>query len=122
MNKIKNKAKVKKVINAERFFCYETCGIFSMCFNKDKKYIAKITGKIIKNNLETSQIIKKHLELEFLKKLLLKQEDLNLFPYQFKYLNLGNMSSTKIFLDKLHLQEFQRKICPEDLKDGIYKR
>ena len=122
MNKIKNQAKIRRAITTERFFCYETCDIFKMCFDKNKKYIANKTLKIIKNHLEISEIIKKHFELEFLKKLLLKEEELNLFPYQFKYLNLSNMKSTKNFLDKLNLGEFQRKINNEDLEEEFIKK
>ena len=123
MNKIKNKAKERKAISTERFFCYEKFNIFRLCFDNNKRYIAKKTIKIVKNNLEIKELIKNHLELQFLKKLLLQEQELNLFPYQFKYLNTGNMPATKSYLDKLHLGEFQRKIPKEDIdEDGIVKR
>ena len=81
----------------------------------------KNTLKIIQKNIEISEIIKKHFELEFLKNLLLKEDERNLLPYQFKYLNMSNMNSTKKYLDLLLLKDFYVKKPNGELSDILKK-
>ena len=80
------------------------------------------TLKIIKKNIEISEIIKKHFEMEFLKNLLFKEDERNLFPYQFKYLNRRNMTSTKKYLDLLLLKDFYVKKPQGELNDILNKK
>lgn len=47
-------------------------------------------------------MIKKNLEFDFLKKLILTNKEFYLFPYQFKYINVGNMSATMSYLNFLN--------------------
>jgi len=121
MNKVKNVAKKKIDITTLKFWLYETFKICSCCFNRNSKYIVKNTLKIIQKNIEISEIIKKHFELEFLKNLLLKEDERNLLPYQFKYLNMSNMNSTKKYLDLLLLKDFYVKKPNGELSDILKK-
>lgn len=74
------------------------------------------TMEIIKKNIEISEMIKKHFELDFLKKLLLNENEQKLFPYQFKYLNLQNLEPTKKFLNLLLKKDFYELNEPEKEK------
>jgi len=80
------------------------------------------TLKIIKKNIEISEIIKKHFEMEFLKNLLFKEDERNLFPYQFKYLNRRNMTSTKKYLDLLLLKDFYVKKPQGEFNDILKEK
>lgn len=114
INRVKNVAKNKTPISIEKFWFYETCNICSCFFDRSTNYIAKNTNRIIKKNIEITEIIKKHFELEFLKNLILEEDERNLLPYKFKYLNRGNMSSTKKYLDLLSIKDFYEK-KPDEL-------
>ena len=59
--------------------------------------------------------------MEFLKNLLLKEDERNLLPYQFKYLNMSNMNSTKKYLDLLLLKDFYVKKPNGELSDILKK-
>lgn len=122
INRVKNSAKKKIPITTEKFWFYEACKFCSCCVNRDSKYIAKNTLRIIKKNIEISEIIKKHFELEFLKNLLLKEDEKNLLPYQFKYLNMSNMSSTKKYLDFLSMKDFYVKKSKDETDEETKKK
>ena len=52
--------------------------------------------------MEITHVIKKNLEFDFLKKLILSNKEFFLFPNQFKYINIGNMSATMNYLNFLN--------------------
>ena len=108
MNKIKSLAKKKIEISTEKFWIYNSCKFCKCFFNKDKLYISEKGLNIVKKNIEISEIIKKHFEIDFIKKLLLNGDELELFKFQFKHLNINNMRATKEYLSNLyngHLKE-----------------
>ena len=70
---------------------------------------------IIDENIEISGLIKKNIEVNFMKRLLLSQNERYLFDHQFRYLNLGNTKETNIHLDNLKSLNEKRKF--EDCVD-----
>jgi hypothetical protein len=117
MNMIKDIAKKKIEISPHKFWLYISCKICKCLFNKDKLFIAEKSTDLITKNIEISEIIKKHFEFDFIKKLLLTEDELELFKYQFKYLNINNMDLSKKYMNDLyngHLKE-------DDIEDNQYK-
>jgi len=102
-------AKKKVEINTEKFWFYRSCKFCKCLINKDLFLIAKRGVDIVKKNIEISEIIRKHFEIDFLKNLLLNKEELRLFKYQFKNLNLNNMIITKSYLDYLYNGHFMEE-------------
>ena len=108
MKKIKKIAMNKIIISPEKFWIYNSCKFCKCLFNKDKVFIAGKSTDLLTKNIEISEIIKKHFEIDFIKKLLLTEDELELFKFQFKYLNISNMDLTKEYLNNLytgHLKE-----------------
>ena len=60
--------------------------------------------------------------MEFLKNLLFKEDERDLLPYQFKYLNRRNMTSTKKYLDLLLLKDFYVKKPQGELNDILKEK
>ena len=73
----------------------------------------KKSMKVIQEKMEISTLIKSLLEIDHLKKLLLKEDERNLLLYQFKYLNVGSFTSTNEYLDSLLNKGFKRRIKSE---------
>lgn len=102
MNKIKGEAKKRFYFNTRKAWFYS---VFKCCkhfLNKNKLKVLKKTNAILKKNMEITHVIKKNLEFDFLKKLILTNKEFYLFPYQFKYINVGNMSATMNYLNLLN--------------------
>jgi len=102
INKIKSKAKKRFYFNSRISWCYNTFKCCSICLNKNKVSIFDKTSSILKKNLEIAHVIKKNLEFDFLKKLILTNKEFYLFPFQFKYINITNMTSTINYLNFLN--------------------
>jgi len=98
VNKFKSKAKKEFYFNGGISWFYETFGCCSKCFNKKKLVIFEKTMNILDNNLEILHVLKKNLEFDFLKKLILTNKEYYLFPFQFKYINIANLTSTMNYL------------------------
>jgi len=107
INKIKEKAIKKVTFSTEQICLYSSC-FKCCCMNKDKKYLVQKAIKLVEKNIEVSEIIKKNFEMEFLKRLLLNEHEYNLFPYQFKNINLKNVIDSKNYLNNLQFAGFKR--------------
>jgi hypothetical protein len=104
MNKIKNIAIKKIKIPSIKYWLYSSFNFCKCFFNKDKYHITEKSTDIINKNIEVSNIIKKHFEIDFIKKLFLNEDELNLFKNQFKYLNIKNMKNSKEYLDNIYAE------------------
>ena len=82
--------------------------------NKPKYEIIKKCGNILEKALNIEYIIKKNLELDFLKEHLLTQTEHNLFKYHFKNLNISNLDKTISYL-KLLRSEGVDTVTKEEL-------
>jgi len=114
VNKIKSKAKKPFYFNSRISWFYETFICCSRCINQNKLTIFQKTWSILNNNLEITYVLKKNIEFDFLKKLILTNKEYFLFPFQFKYINIGNMSSTMSYLNSLN-NRYEEKF--ENFKD-----
>jgi hypothetical protein len=76
------------------------CMNFMFCKNKRKKLlVVDMAFDIIENHMQIENIIKKLMEVEILKKLLLGNKKALLFDQQFKKLNIGNVDKTVDYLE-----------------------
>merc|ERR1711957_481812 len=114
MNRIKKKAIKRVFISTEKFWALTVCKIFSCCIDKQKRQVVNKSIKVVKQNMEISEVIKNNLEFKFLMKFLLEKDEQNLVAYKFKYLNLGNIKETKNYLDELIYSGFKQKVKKDD--------
>jgi len=101
LNKIKGEAKTRFYFSSRKAWCFNTFKCCKNSFNKNKIQVLEKTNSILKKNMEITHVIKKNLEFDFLKKLVLTNKEFYLFPFQFKYVNVGNMSATMKYLNFL---------------------
>jgi len=102
LNKLKGEAKTRFYFGSRKAWYYSTFKCCKNFFNKNKLEVLDKTNSILKKNMEIIHVIKKNLEFDFLKKLVLTNNELYLFPFQFKYVNVGNMTETMKYLNFLN--------------------
>jgi hypothetical protein len=99
-NSLVQKKKYKKRVHprARDFFCMTFC--FAPCKKgRMKKFeIFEKCGEIIERSVEINNLVRKMFEIDFIKKLILTERQLNLLKFQFRYLNLSNYEDTMSFL------------------------
>jgi hypothetical protein len=99
-NSLVQKKKYKKRVHprARDFFCMTFC--LAPCKKgRMKKYeIFEKCGEIIERSVEINNLVRKMFEIDFIKKLILTERQLNLLKFQFRYLNLNNYEDTMNFL------------------------
>lgn len=99
-NSLVQKKKYKKRVHprARDFFCMTFC--FAPCKKgRMKKFeIFEKCGEIIERSVEINNLVRKMFEIDFIKKLILTERQLNLLKFQFRYINLNNHEDSMNFL------------------------
>ena len=114
INKIKNKAKKKIYFSFEKLWFWSICKLCKCFINKNNKKIVTKSILLIEKNLEISNLIKKNIEVDFLKQIVMNEDERNLIDYKFKILNVGNPNATLDFLDDLLITGFEKRIKNEE--------
>jgi hypothetical protein len=97
---LQHKKKVKNKITPSVYdFLCMRWGLSFCKKGKKKKYeLYEKCNEIIDNTVEINHLIRKLFELEFMKKLIMSENQIRLLKYQFQYINLSNFDDSLKFL------------------------
>lgn len=96
----KKKKKKYRISILEYLFILKCSCCCKKKFAKKKEILTKCKD-VIDEYLQINNIIRKFMEFELIKKLLMTENQRKLLKYQFKYLNFDNPDSTINYLDSL---------------------
>lgn len=106
-------------------WCYKMCGFCMKGKNRNDLILTSQARLLIYWNLEISNIMKKLLEFDFLKKFVLSEKEYRLFNFTLRYLNTGNMPATLKYLKQIEdlnnrtLSQKEQNITTENEFDDV---
>ncbi len=97
--------------NLEYYLSY-TCRFFFKENLKTKRKIYDKSLNISDHYMDIVNIIRKFMEFDFIKKVLMTDSQIKLMKYQYQYLNINNPNETINYLDSFFIKD--------KLKDDLY--